>query len=108
MAHTVPSRFPLTQRTRDHVAILFPTAQEKVAEILVRECGNNLPLLEKADALALERLRFAVLRLSEGRFDKLRSAIELAKVDWRDLLLAAGFGEDAEAHLKWQPAPPSR
>jgi hypothetical protein len=98
----------LTQRTLDHVAALFPTAKEQVVEILLRDCGNNLPFLEKADALALERPRFAVLKLSNGRFDKLKSAIELAKTDWRDLLMAAGFGEDVEAHLKWHPTPRAR
>jgi hypothetical protein len=107
VTHKVPSRHPLTQRTRDCVAVMFPTAREKVAELLMRECGNNLPFLEDADALALERPRFAALRVSEGRFDKLKSAIELAKIDWRDLLMAAGFGEDAEAHLRWKPTPAS-
>jgi hypothetical protein len=39
-----------------------------------------------------QRFQFAVLKLSEGKMDKLDEAIELAKVDWRDLLAAAGFG----------------
>jgi hypothetical protein len=88
------------------VALVFPAAQEEVAELLRRECGNNLPLLEKADAVALERQRFAVLRLSEGRMDKLQSAIALAQIDWRDLLVAAEFGHDPEAHTRWRPTPP--
>lgn len=103
MPREVPPRSPLTPRTRDHVAVMFPDAQDEVAELLVRECGNNLPMLENADALALERLRFAVLRLSAGRFGKLQAAIDLARTDWRDLLMAAGFGEDVEAHLRWRP-----
>jgi len=33
----------------------------------------------------------------------LLEAIELAKADWRDLLMAAGFGEDVRAHEFWIP-----
>jgi hypothetical protein len=35
--------------------------------------------------------------------DKLIKVIELAQVDRRDLLMAAGFGEDTEAHKHWNP-----
>jgi len=38
--------------------------------------------------------------LSEGDLSKLRSAVDLANVDWRDLLMAADFG-DPSAHLLW-------
>jgi hypothetical protein len=51
----------------------------------------------------MERIRFSVLKLSNGDMKKLVDAIELAKVDWRDLFMAAGFGEDPQAHKKWQP-----
>ncbi len=40
-----------------------------------------------------------------GQLDKLEEAIKLAQIDWRDLLMAAGFGHDVEAHLKWLPTP---
>jgi hypothetical protein len=33
----------------------------------------------------------------------LQRAIELAKADWRDLLVAAGFAEDIHAHEHWSP-----
>jgi len=51
----------------------------------------------------MERIRFAVLKLSEGNIEKLVQGIELAQTDWRDLLMMAGFGEDVEAHDKWKP-----
>ena len=51
----------------------------------------------------MERIRFSVLKLIEGKIDKLISAIELAQIDWRDLLMAAGFGYDTDAHNKWIP-----
>jgi hypothetical protein len=75
--------------------------REEAARLLVEECGNNLPSSEKLDAYGLERCRFAALKLSGGRLDHLRDAVQLAKIDWRDLLMAAGFGEDVRAHERW-------
>jgi hypothetical protein len=60
--------------------------------------------MEQADSIGLERCRFAALKLSCGQLEKLRGAIELAAKDWRDLLMAAGFGRDLEAHLRWLPS----
>ena len=51
----------------------------------------------------MDRFRFAVLKLSGGDLDKFDSAIQLAKTDWRDLLMAAGFGENLTAHESWLP-----
>jgi hypothetical protein len=45
---------------------------------------------------------FRPLKLSNGNFEKLRQAVDLAKIDWRDLLVAAGFANDVEAHKKWE------
>jgi hypothetical protein len=92
----------LSERTIDKVNSLFPSDQRKEVEDLLRiECGENIPFCENNDKYAMERIRFAVLKLSEGHIDKLVQAIELAQIDWRDLLMAAGFGEDVEAHNKW-------
>jgi hypothetical protein len=71
--------------------------------MLTDECGSNLPFCEKSTSRQLERLRFAALKLSDGRLELLREAVELAKVDWRDLLMAAGFGSDVSAHARWLP-----
>ena len=56
-----------------------------------------------ASEAALERLQFAALKLSEGNLDKLDRAVALANRDWRDLLMAAGFGEDVDAHKSGTP-----
>jgi hypothetical protein len=48
-----------------------------------------------------ERILFAILKLSGGNMAKLEKAISLAKVDWRDLLVASGFADDAQAHYLW-------
>jgi hypothetical protein len=94
----------LSERTMDLVSLLFPNGPRKeVEDLLEIECGDNIPFCENNDKYTMERIRFAVLKLSEGRIEKLVQAIELAQTDWRDVLMAAGFGEDVEAHNKWNP-----
>lgn len=94
----------LSPDTQLRVNLLFPPEEQQVvASLLITECGNNLPFLEDLDEYHLERYRFAVLKLSEGSLDKLEKAIELAKSDWRDLLVAAEFADDVHAHRKWLP-----
>jgi hypothetical protein len=51
----------------------------------------------------MDRCRFAALRVSGGDWQKLHSAVRLAKTDWRDLLVVAGFADDPQAHLRWTP-----
>lgn len=93
----------LSEGTKLRVALLFPPEQqEEVQRMLAAECGNNLPGLKDCDPLRLERFQFAVLKLSDGEIDKLNKAISLAKQDWRDLLMAAGFG-GIHAHEEWLP-----
>ena len=96
---------PLSPGTEQRIALLFaPASQEIVRTILRKECGDNLPFCGKADEIAMERIRFAALKLSDGSLEKLRNAVQLAKIDWRDLLVAAGFANDIHAHNRWLPA----
>lgn len=98
----------LSAETARRVDALFLGAERaSVIELLSRECGANLPFCEDATPESSERIRFAVLKLSGGAMDELRRAIETAKQDWRDVLVAAGFGESVQAHKKWEPRPGS-
>jgi hypothetical protein len=98
---------PLSAATRERLDALFvPSKRAKAEELLVNQGGNNLPFCENLDMFGLERLRFAALKLSEGKLDLLQRAIELAQRDWRDLLMAVGFGYDITAHQRWRPALP--
>ena len=95
---------PLSKGTESRLEALFAKGDRQEAEaLLIEECGNNLPLCKGKSECELERIRFATLRESEGSLKKLRSSIALAKLDWRDLLMAAGFGEDPSAHERWFP-----
>jgi hypothetical protein len=93
---------PLSQEAEKRVALLFePTHQEIVRTILVRDCGANL--WRDTSETEIDRLRFAVLKVSRGSLDRLVYAIERAKTDWRDVLLAAGFANNPQAHRSWLP-----
>jgi hypothetical protein len=47
-----------------------------------------------------ERVHCAALRLSRGDLAELA---KIAKWDWRDILMGAGFGDDVHAHERWVP-----
>lgn len=96
----------LSVKTIRRVDILFAPGDREAAKTLLYErCGNCLPFQEKADATKLERFRFAALKYSDGKLPMLESAVKLANVDWRDLLVAVGFANNVEAHRKWEPKP---
>jgi len=94
----------LSPGTERRIELLFsPDERELVREILLHDCGSNLPSLKNLDEFKLERFRFAVLKLSRGEIGRLRDAVRLANRDWRDLLVAAGFASDIHAHELWMP-----
>lgn len=80
---------------------LFPSNTLEVSRLLQEQCGQNLPFCEDGTPESLHRLRFAALKAREGNVDKLREAVELAKLDWRDLLVWAKFDNDLDAHERW-------
>jgi hypothetical protein len=95
---------PISTGSEIRIELLFSVDEQELVRSLLRdECGNSLPGLESADPEAMDRFRFAVLKLSQGELPKLEDALRLAKADWRDLLMAAGFGESLSAHQSWMP-----
>jgi hypothetical protein len=92
----------LSPQTSRRLEMLFPPmTREEARRLLTHECGSNLPLSGNSTPQSLERIRFAALKVSDGQIEKLKKAIELAKADWRDLLVDAGFAHDTEAHKSW-------
>ncbi len=80
-----------------------PSEVDAVERVLADQCGQNVTGFGTADSDQLERVRFAAIRFSGGRLSRLQEAVDLAALDWRDLLVAAGFAEDTTAHTSWQP-----
>jgi len=92
----------LTPRVQQVIAHFFePATASFVENLLIEECGSNLPLYKPSTPEGLERVRLAVLKLGNGDQNKLLEAVLRAKRDWRDVLVWAGFGNDLEAHKKW-------
>ncbi len=86
------------------VTFIFPPdRREQVRTLLQEECGNDLPFCQKCGESAMDRIRFAALKLSKGDLERLQEAVRLAKIDWRDLLVAAGFANDINIHQSWLP-----
>ena len=80
-------------------ALFDPNERETIANVLIEEC--NAERLHSSSAEGLERIHLAILKLSNGEVDKFLAAAELAQLDWRDVLMAAEFGNDLKAHLSW-------
>ena len=93
---------PLSDHTLELVKMLCTNELEKtVIQLLENECADNLLFLEGQSPEGLERFRFAVLKIGKCNIGKLKMAVDLAKQDWRDLLVAAKFANSVEAHKLW-------
>jgi hypothetical protein len=91
---------PLSPRVRATIDRLFPHVERAlVVDCLTTQCSTNLPLMR--DPALLDRIQLAVLKLSAGQATTLTGHIRIAQVDWRDTLVAAGFGNDVNAHIAW-------
>lgn len=95
-------QMPLTNRTYRTVRAIFPNRYwETVEQQLRDDCGPQQVSANQFDEAAMERIWLAVLKLSSGDADRFKNAIMLAQSDWRDLLMAAGFGDTLDAHHHW-------
>jgi hypothetical protein len=93
----------LSEKTKRVINAFFPedASGNEVSNILLMECAENIPFCEDSNPERMERIRFSVLKLGNGDIQKLKEAVELAQIDWRDLFIAAGFSHAVEAHENW-------
>lgn len=85
-----PEPLELTELVLRKVRESFPAEEQAEAiSLLEKRCGRNLPYLEDSDARGLERVRLAVVKLSGGSLGELERQVEVAKQDWRDVLILA-------------------
>jgi hypothetical protein len=91
----------LSPKTTQLIEAIFNPQEVKEASYWIEEeCGNKIPFYEDRNEYELERIRFAAIKLSNGGILDLLKAIDLAQIDWRDLLMGAGFG-NVKAHETW-------
>lgn len=98
----------LSSETLRRIDILFvPADREAVRTLLYEQCGSDLYYQGGTahEFKETERIRIAALKVSDGRLEVLEHAVTLAQKDFRDLLVWAGFANDVNSHLKWQPKP---
>ena len=94
---------PLSPVIEQRLQRLFPPEErDRVRQALLDECGENIPGWQMA---GLERLRCAVLKISNGQLVTLHQAIDLAKIDIRNVLLWASTGWSGDV-IAWMPPPP--
>jgi hypothetical protein len=100
----VAGQIPLSPGTRRAVRAVFCNEHwERVERTLLADCG---PPKVETTLDGLDRIRLAVLKTSAGDLRRFDEAVLLAQIDWRDVLMGAGFGDDLSAHLRWQPRGP--
>jgi hypothetical protein len=93
---------PLTDAVRQRIELLFrPQEQEQVARLLEEHCRYDV-LYRNSPASEVERVRFAILKLSHGEVARIQMGIDAARQDFRDVLMWADFGEPG-MHLRWFP-----
>ncbi|WP_444886466.1 hypothetical protein [Microbulbifer sp. JMSA008] len=91
----------LSQDTKNLVHSLYKSREAlEVCDMLEIECGTEALSCEGWTPKQMERIRYAVLRLATEKSMSFE-AINLAKTDWRNLLMAAEFGNEVDAHEKW-------
>lgn len=98
--------FELTAETKERVRAVFsPDDWHDVEDILLRRCGENLLTKYRTehDENLIERIRFAVLKVSNGSMSLLEQAVLKANSDWRDILWQSGFVKSTTEHLTWKP-----
>jgi hypothetical protein len=80
-------------RVRRRVASDYPpaTADGVIASL---EALSLEPWAIDDDAAGRERIQVAILQLADGDASRIADGINLARIDWRDLLVAAGLGFD--------------
>jgi len=78
---------PISARLERRVRREFPADPELVIEVL-----SDLEL--EVTGEAQERILAAIVFVAGGDVEALERAIELAEVDWRDVLVAAGLERD--------------
>jgi len=79
----------ISEIIRHKIIADFPNDYQPVADILVDECGDNLPFCQGPEYYDLiEHVRLAVLKLSRGDVDRLLRCVASAQQDWRDVLVS--------------------
>lgn len=90
-----------TQRLLDQ--LVSPANRDRIAQRIRNEISENIPDHHHGTPASMERIRFSLIRLIHEGQMKEDDIFRLARIDWRDLLMAADHGK-SDAHEKWARA----
>jgi len=94
----------LSDPTQERLERLFRKEEQPEArKILIDASSGYESVFGAVSGDSLERFHIAALKTSKGSLEKLRLSADLMQIDYRDLLVTAGFANDIKAHLKWLP-----
>ncbi len=92
----------LTTDTKAIIAHYFPLEIEWATVQLQSFCDYIAEYIsDKTTPESYERFCFAILKMGKASKENFLQAIELGKLDYRDLLVAAGFGNSVTVHIDW-------
>jgi hypothetical protein len=93
---------PLSKRCLLLAQVLWsePRLSQMTAR-LIAEASENIPFHDKSTSNEMDRIRFSIMKLASMPIADDDAIFDLAKRDWRDLFMAAGFGWSEDEHLRW-------
>ncbi|MBL1319532.1 MAG: hypothetical protein COA63_000535 [Methylophaga sp.] len=92
----------VSNKTREIVKKNFPRTCENKISKLQDFCEYLSTLFsDKPQPETYERFCFAVLKIAQTSDVKFVTAIELGRVDYRDLLVSADFANSLNSHSEW-------
>ncbi len=95
----------LGKLTEELITCCCPASQQReISELLSRRCSSNLPGVGDSPEWGelIDRVQLAAIRGSAWNIEKIGKAVSLANIDWRDVLVGAGFANSLSAHKTWQ------
>ena len=92
----------LSRRTTILLESCIPVdARDEITAMLIAEVSENIPWNAGSTSEDMERIRFAIIKLTLENRKNLTVAIDQAQRDWRNLLMMADFADDIHEHLNW-------
>jgi len=92
----------ISNKTREIIKKHYPLESESVIDQLQEYCENLSEFFsDETNPETYERFCFAILKLAKSSKEKLKTTIEFAKVDYRDLLVSADFANSITIHNEW-------
>ena len=91
----------LSRRARRLCDKLFASSEsERIKAVLGGLLVEAIPLAPSSSQ-GIERIDFSIIKIAAADIGALSRAVELAKLDWRNLLMEAGFAQSVDRHNQW-------